>query len=133
MTASDVLFDTWAWWEVLFATPTGARLAQRYIDDPAVRVHTSAITFGELAAKFDVIGASHKTDSAATALHAHSDVHDLSADLALAAGRLRQALRKNSPDASLGDAIVLATARSLGAFLVSGDSDFKGEPDVVHE
>lgn len=133
MTASEVLFDTWAWWEVLFATRQGTRLRKAYLDEPAVRIHTSAIAFGEVAAKMLATDNGDLLPGAMAAMRASATVHDVTSDLAEAGGVLRAELRRASPAASLADGIMLATARRAGATLVSADPAFRGQPDVVVE
>ena len=51
MTASRVVLDTWAWWEILRGSSKGANLQRRYLEPEGTRVFTSAITLAEVAAK----------------------------------------------------------------------------------
>lgn len=130
MTASSVLFDTWAWWEVLQGTPGGARLKRRYLDAPGVRVLTSAVSLGELSAKLSSQGLEGSIPVTVTSIRQASSVEDVTGDLAVEAGVLRSRLRKKARSASLADGIVLATARKFGARVISIDSAFAGEPAV---
>ena len=130
MTASRVLFDTWAWWEVLQGSPTGARLKRRYLDAPGVQLLTSAITLGEVSAKLSALGKEDAIPVAMNSIRNASTVLDVSGELAVEAGILRSHLRKRSKSASLADGIILATARQEGAGVISDDSAFAGEPDV---
>jgi predicted nucleic acid-binding protein len=128
---SDVLFDTWAWWEVLSGTATGRRLAHRFLRLPVGLVHTSALTLGELAAKLAREGGGDRIDSMETAIRAASRLHDVTVAIAVEGGRLREALRRNEPNASLADGIILATARDAGARLLSADRAFRGLPEIL--
>lgn len=130
MTASSVLFDTWAWWEVLQGTPTGSRLKRRYLDARGIRVLTSAISLGELSAKLASLGLEGSIALTASSIRQVSTVEDVTGDLAVEAGVVRARLRRRTKTASLADGIVLATARKYGARLISNDSAFAGEPDV---
>ncbi len=131
MIASEVLLDTWAWWEILFDTPLGRRLRRRYLGRANVRVHTSVLTIAEIGAKLAARGEARRLGPILGALRSMGPIHEVTATVAEAAGPLRQDLRRLRPDASLVDALVLATARAVGARLVSGDGAFKGVPDVV--
>lgn len=130
MTASSVLFDTWAWWEVLHGTTLGKKLARRYVEAPGVRLHTSALSFGEIAAKLAAMGAEDRLPELSAAMRAAGEVHDVTHVIAQEGGTLRQELRQRAPDASLADGIILAQARSLGATIVSRDPAFRGMEEV---
>ena len=129
MSASEVLLDTSAWWEILWGTPKGKALARKHLDGGA-RVHLSALTLGEVAAKLAPV-APERVEAAVRTLRVHGQVHAVTAEIAEKGGLLRAELRQRDPDASLADGIVLATARDLAVPLVSDDRAFKGERDVV--
>jgi predicted nucleic acid-binding protein len=131
VTASKVLFDTWAWWEVLQGSPAGARLQRRYLDAPGVQVLTSAISLGELSAKLSSLGSEASIPTTMNSIRHASVVVDVTGELAIGAGVLRSHLRTRSRSASLADAIVLATARQHEALVISMDRDLAGEPDVA--
>jgi predicted nucleic acid-binding protein len=131
VTASKVLFDTWAWWEVLQGSTAGARLQRRYLDASGVDVLTSAISLGELSAKLSSQLAEESISLAVNSIRNSSTILDLTGELAVAAGVIRTRLRKKVQSASLADGIVLATARQHGARLISQDRAFGGEPDVA--
>lgn len=139
MTASRVLLDTWAWWEVLFETEVGQQLSERYVEDPTVAVHSSALALGEIAAKLGTFDADDlegglelpELERRITAsIRAFSELHDVTPTIARDAGKLRSHLRDTKGTASLADAIMLVTARDLEAILVSDDGAFADEPDV---
>jgi len=130
VTASKVLFDTWAWWEILQGSPDGAAIRQRYLDATGVQVLTAAISLGELSAKLSSEGAPDSVPLAINSIRHASLIVDLTGELAVEAGLLRTRLRKRARSASLADGIILATARQQGAKLISIDRAFVGEPDV---
>jgi predicted nucleic acid-binding protein len=130
MTASKVLFDTWAWWEVLQGSADGAALRRRYLDESEFQVLTAAITLGELSGKLSSEGAPDSVPLTINSIRNASMIIDLTGELAVEAGLLRTRLRKRAKSASLADGIVLATARQQGAKLISVDRAFAGEPDV---
>ena len=131
MTESDVLFDTWAWWEYLFQTPTGASLRDRFVEGSRFRIHTSAITLGELGARLVEDGADDRVVPACGSIRRMSRVWDVTSDIAQESGSARARLRTWARSASLADAIVFVTARRAGARIVSADPAFRGLPDVI--
>ena len=86
MTASKVLFDTWAWWEVLRGSEVGAALQRRYLEAPGVEVLTAAISLGELSAKLSGEGSGESISPAVSSIRRASAVLALSAELAVEAG-----------------------------------------------
>jgi predicted nucleic acid-binding protein len=128
---SDLLFDTWAWWEYLHGTAVGSSLKERYVVNKRFRIHTSAITLGELSAKLTAEGVRDRVVQACGAIRRLSHIWDVTPDIAEAAGPVREELRQASKTASLADALVLVTARRAGARLVSGDPAFASVPDLI--
>jgi predicted nucleic acid-binding protein len=133
VTESDVVLDTWAWWEVFKGSTPGTHIRRRFLGSEKVRAHTSAISVGEISAKLASLGTPGQIDASIGAMRRAGHLHDVTAELARAAGLLRAELRQTDPHASLADGIVLATARRLGARLVSADPAFRGQPDVLSD
>ena len=131
MTESDVLFDTSAWWDYLFETPAGARLRTRFVESGRTRIHTSAISLGEIGARLSEQGAEGQIGTVCGAIRRMSRVWDITADIAQDAGPARSRLRKEAKDASLADAVVLVTAQRAGARIISSDRAFRGVPGAI--
>lgn len=131
MSESDLLFDSWAWWEYLHATRAGASLARRFVTGGSYRLHTSAITFGELAGRLRADGGGDRIAVVCGAIRRTSHVWNLTSDLAQEAGVARQKLRESAPEASLADAIVYVTARRANARIVSADPAFRRVPGAI--
>lgn len=131
------VFDTWAWFEVLDGTPTGARLWRRYLDKGPV--DTVDVTLAEISIR--MTGPGRDPADIETAIDTVIDATELSQgsilpigpEEAKAAGPIRQALRKVKDDASLVDAAILSVARSRGATVISCDPAYRGQADVVCE
>ena len=121
---SEVVFDTWALWEVILGSPVGVALEKRH----SGRIHCSTWALGELMAKMRAIGETRAED-VVQEVRRKTTPHPVTAEIAVEGGRLRSELRKSAPRASLGDGVMLATARSLGMKLISGDEAFKGQKD----
>ena len=128
---SDVLFDTSAWWEYLFETPMGARLRARFVEGDRTRIHTSAISLGEIGARLSEQGTEGQIGMVCGAIRRMSRIWDITADIAQDAGPARSRLRRDTKDASLADAIVLITAQRAGALIVSSDRAFRGVPGTI--
>ena len=126
MTVSDVLFDTWAWWEVLHGTPRGAALWKKYGRPSSVRIHSSLLTLAELSVKLTREGRRTRVAGALSVVESSSRVHAVSRSHAERAGPLLAALRARCPDAGLVDALILACAQELGSILISGDAAYSG-------
>lgn len=129
MTASEVVFDTWAWWEVLHGTATGRRLQSTHLAKG--KVHSCAFVLAELGAKLADADRTEELQAVVQRIASAGRIIAVDDHLAQAAGPLRKTLRKHDPEASLADAVMLAAARSLGLPLVSGDRAFRGQPGVV--
>lgn len=128
-----VVFDAWAWMEVLAGSRVGAAIRRKYLEDEEVEVFTVDITLAELSARF---AAAHQDDAAVvavdTAVGSSTAILPVTRDDAIQAGLLRRELRSATKrDASLADAVVLSVARNRGARLVSGDGALKDQPDVI--
>jgi predicted nucleic acid-binding protein len=125
----EVVFDTWAWFEVLQKTAAGSRLHKAYVEPG--RVVTPALALTELAGKVWRSGADWRhADEVLRAVRLRSRVVPLDDDVAALAAQLSKPLRAAEPHASYADAIMLATARTAGLPLISNDRAFRGCPDV---
>jgi predicted nucleic acid-binding protein len=131
MSDRRVLLDTTAWWEILQGTPAGASLRKRYVQAESQELYVSAILVAELTARLDAAGLGDDISPALAGIRARSTVLPVTDALAEEGGRLRAVLRQRDRNASLADAIMLASARSVGAKLLSNDPAFAGQPDVV--
>lgn len=131
MSDSDLVFDTWAWWEYLHETRTGTSLRRRYGNPDRFRLHTSAISLGEIAARLVTDGARDRVGMVCGAIRRVSRTWDVTADIAQEAGRVRSRLRERTGSASLADAIILVTAQRAGARIVSADPAFSAVPGTI--
>lgn len=132
-TGSDALLDTTAWWHIIEGTPAGAAIHERYLAPRKFSIHASALSLGEIAAKFDIIGRSDDAEAAIGMIRQIAHIHDVTPDLAIEGGHARSELRKVAKAASLVDGIILATARALDVTLVSDDPAFSQERRTAWE
>lgn len=128
MKTEGVVFDAWAWFEVLDGSTAGKRLWTQYLQPR--KVVTPALAVAEVARKLHLRGGTRQADEFTRAARIRSRIQPLDDDIAALAGQLWQHLRKRDRNASLADAVMLATARTLGLPLISRDPCFKGCADV---
>lgn len=128
--SEEVLFDTWAWWEVLHETPKGRQLWKRYGGHLPIRIRTSVLTLAELLAKLVEVGYPRPPEEALAFVETRTRVEPVSEEQARKAGPLRRELRLKSPKAGLVDALILAAAQGAGLALISGDRAYVGRADV---
>ena len=125
-----VVFDTWAWWEVLHATPTGEQLAKEYLMAVDVRLLTPDLALAEISARLAREGRADEIARALNVMERASEVVPITRKAAEACGALLGKLRQTDRNAGLADSVMLAIAREEGAVLISGDRCFRGERDV---
>lgn len=131
MTASEVFFDSWAWWEVLHETPKGQGLSTRYGPGSGSRVHTSVLTLAELGSKLLRQGDDKGARRLFTLIESDSQIHPVNQLDAQAAAHLHPELKRNHDRAGIADALILCAAQRLGRVLISGDRAFDGRTDVT--
>ncbi len=120
-----VLLDSWAWIEYFISSPVGIKLGKKYIETNE-EVLVTPINISEIYYFFLKEKPKH-VDAMIDFILRKSFLTELSADIAKKAAKLKHEQRF-----ALADAIVLASAREFFAEVVTGDSDFKGEKDVIY-
>lgn len=131
MTASEVFFDSWAWWEVLHETPKGKALSTKYGPGSSYRVHTSVLSVAELGSKLLRRGDDTRARRMVTMIEGDSQLHPVNQVDAQSAARLHPELKKKHDRAGIADALILCAAQRLGHILISGDRAFQGRTDVT--
>jgi predicted nucleic acid-binding protein len=119
----EYVVDAYAWVEYLIGSEIGARV-KVVLEDENVGIYTSAVTLGEVMSKI-----AREEQDACTAyriLLSNSDVVDVDEELSKQTGMIHAEMRKSRKDFGLADAFVLATARKLGARILTGDPHFQG-------
>jgi len=130
-----IVFDSYAWIEYFLGSDSG-KIVKNYVDvEEAV---TPSIVLAEVARKY--LRESIKEEDVFKRLNfivANSTVTEIDVELSVAAAKAYLELfEKAKVDKlkrpSLTDGIVLATGRTLGAKIVTGDEHFKGFSEVVY-
>jgi len=116
----EYVLDTYALAE-LFDGTEKARIIRDLVN--AGKCAISVIALAELSDK--CAREQRNIEPLVTALQATVAIVSLSNEIAIAAGKVKNELRKVSKNISLADSIHFQTAQSSGAVFVTGDPDFK--------
>ncbi|HLC92747.1 MAG TPA: type II toxin-antitoxin system VapC family toxin [archaeon] len=126
---SRYVLDTHAWIEYFRGTKIGEKIREKIEGKNCI---TPTIVIAEIADKYSKENYKY-FDSDMEFIETNSTVMELNRDVARAAGKLKQAVRKEyKTNFGLADAIVLATARSANAVVVTGDYHFKKLKNVEY-
>jgi len=123
-----LVVDASAWIEYLDGSQKGARIRD-LASDEGNEVFTASLSVAEVVSRVQRCG----QDGRRTAqnLEAACIIVPMDFTLAVSTGLIHAAMRVKIPDFPYGDAAVLAVARTLKARIVTCDSHFAGERDVI--
>lgn len=127
-TEGDLVLDSFAWVEYFLGSRLGREVDRQLRRS---RCATPTIVLAELADKYTREGIPDLARDL-DFVEARTTVVPLDRGIAEGAGRLRAEMRKTAADAPLADAIVYATARRLGADVLTGDPHFRSLRGVVY-
>ena len=122
-----IVADAYAWVEYLDGTTRGEKL--RNLLEGGTDMYTSAVTLAEVVSKAARTSRDHET--ARTVMRGNSTIVEADGELSCEAGILHAEIRRTIRDFGLADAYVLATARRLGAKVLTGDPHFNGVEDAI--
>jgi len=135
MIVSKTVVDSWAWVELFKASASGKVAKVRIEESEAA--YTPSLVLAELARKYFREGedAARIRGWLQIVLEA-TEVTEIDIPLAEESARASEELLKKAraeglQKPGLGDAIILATARVLGAKLLTGDLHFKNLPETT--
>lgn len=123
----DLVIDSFAWVEYLRGSPTGKEVDRLLARHPCA---TPTIVIAELSDKYEregIEGFTRDVDE----IDSRSRIVPLDRSIAEEAGRVKAEARKRLPDFPLADGIVYASAKALGADVLTGDPHFRGWKSVV--
>ena len=122
------VIDAHAWIEYFIGSDKGNEV-KKIVESENNEVFTSIITIAE------VVSITKRENRDAEQKYLDmvnlSKIYGINLDLAKEAGILHAEVRKTIKDFGLADAIVLSTARKLGAKIVTGDPQFKGFKEAI--
>ncbi len=122
------MLDAYAWIEYLDGTSKGVQVRDK-VEDPHNICVTSLVTLAEVVSKFIRRGRDPRV--ALRALEDNSKMQDVDLVIARLAGEVHTEVRRKVADFGLADAFVLATARSKGIKILTGDPHFKAIPEAI--
>jgi len=130
-----IVLDSYAWIEYFLGSDTG-RTVREYLNTE--EVVTPSIVLAEIARKYLRDGVEQEeVVKRLNFISANSTTMEINAELSLAAAKAYLELSEKAKvqqlrRPGLTDGIVLASGRSLGAKIVTGDEHFKGLTEVVY-
>ncbi len=101
------------------------------MEAPGVQVLSVDLAMAEISAKLARVGRPDLASRSLQTVEELSEVLLISREVAEATGPLLLQLRREDPQASLADAVMLAAARSKEATLVSNGACYRGQSDVA--
>ncbi len=125
MTDQEAVLDTSVWVALFHDDPRTDALPV------ALGARTAVVNPVILAEIASLAERGRLTGDPISAVRAEARLEALTVDDAVEGGRLHGRLRRDGhPKVSLADGLILATARRLGAHVLTLDSDLESEPDV---
>lgn len=120
------VIDSSAWIEYLKGSDSGNKLNSYFKES---EIFTTSLCVAEIIAK--VLREGFSADIALKAILSISLVTNVDLEVGDKGGRVYYELRKNKPKIALSDAITLASARKLGAKIITFDHDFEGLKEAI--
>ncbi len=116
------VLDSWAWVEYLNASQKG-NFVRDLIEKPENEIYSSSISLAEVISK--AIRQNRDKSVPLTAIRTLSKIVNVDDELANEAGIIHADFKSRIQDFGLADAFIIATAKKLGAKIITGDPHFK--------
>jgi len=123
----EYVIDSYAWVEYFRGTESGKR-ARPYVEGDSAA--TSALTLAELREKYLREGWP-SFDEDLNFIVSRTAVKAVDSQTSLLAGEINYERKKAKRDWGMADSVILATARTVSAKVVTGDKHFEGLPDAI--
>ena len=120
--------DAYAWIEYFEGSEKGKKFSE-IIEDNSNELFTSSATSSEVISKF--LRVKKDVKIALTAIDTLSTIAVINQELGIEAGFIHYEAKKKNKEFGMLDAFVAATAKKLGAKILTGDPHFKGFKEVV--
>jgi len=117
------LIDSFAWMEYFMGSERG-RKVKKILEDTTVECLVSAINLAEVYAKSIRTDGMEKAEERRSFIQSRCAVIDVDDKLAIEAAKIDVEMKKRIEGWGLADSIVLATARSTGAKIITWDKHF---------
>lgn len=122
------IIDAYAWIEYLIGSKAGEKV-RSILDSESSEIYTCAVTVAEVISKIAREGQNFEV--AYDVITSNSRVICVDEEISKKTGLLHSQMRETTKDFGLADAYVLATARGIGAKILTGDPHFKGVKEAV--
>ena len=122
------VIDAYAWIEYLDGSEKGKR-ASEIIEDDSNEIFTSSATVAEIVSK--ILRRNQDIRVALNYINNFSAVHDVTQEIGISAAQIHFEAKKKNKNFGMLDAFVAATARKIGAKILTGDPDLKNFKDVI--
>ena len=123
----EYVIDSYAWIEYFRGTEQGKK-AQSYVESESAA--TSVLTLAELKEKY-LREKWASFDEDLSFITARTSLTQVDRQTALLAGEINHKRKTAQKGWGMADSIILATARSASAKVVTGDKHFTGLPDAI--
>ena len=123
----EYVIDSYAWVEYFRGTESGKH-ARVYVEGHSAA--TSALTLAELKEKC-LREKWPSFDEDLNFMVSKTSVAPVDRQISLLAGEINYERKKAKRDWGMADSVILATARSVSAKVVTGDRHFEGLPDAI--
>ncbi len=120
--------DAYIWVEYLEGSERGIK-AGEIIEDKSNELFTSSATVAEIISKF--LRMDKDVNIAMDCMSSMSNVISITEEIAHLAGYIHFEAKKKSKEFGMLDAFVAATAKKIGAKILTGDKDFKHFKEAV--
>ena len=122
-----IIIDSYAWIEYLEGKISGQKVND--ILKKENEIYTLNLTISEIVSRVKRKGGN--SELAYNAIISNSRIINVPPKLAKEAGLLHAEIKKKIKDFGLMDSIILASARELGAKIITGDTHFKGFKETI--
>jgi len=122
------ILDAYAWIEYFEGSEKGKKVAG-IVEDDSNEIFTSSATAAEVISKF--LRANKDIKIALMGMNSLSTVISVKKEIGFEAGSIHFEAKKANKEFGMLDAFVLATARSIGAKISTGDEDFRPFREAV--
>jgi predicted nucleic acid-binding protein len=121
---TGILVDTYAWIEIFRDSPWGRQALECIEGNSSLAV--SVLTLYELQYRLGDLYGEDKTASLIATILSHAEAIPVDTPIAVAAGSIKSLQKKKDSRMGAVDCMILATARSRGFKILSGDKHFAG-------
>lgn len=121
---TGILVDTYAWIELFQGSPWGQKALACM--EQGVPLAVSVLTLYELQYRLGALYGDGKTATLLKTILSHAEAIPVDMHIAVAAGTIKSMQKKKGSAMGAVDCLILATARSRGLKILSGDYHFAG-------